>query len=119
LREVTTGDAHLSNLGVFAAPDRRLVFSINDFDETRPGPFEWDVKRRVASFAVAGRDQASTTSSARRCTSRSARGTGSRSPGTPPRATSTSSPRAAGASALRRALESDSGSGLRGTEEPA
>src|SRR3954471_4975530 len=39
------GDAHLSNFGVFAAPDRRLVFSINDFDETLPGPFEWDVKR--------------------------------------------------------------------------
>jgi uncharacterized protein (DUF2252 family) len=51
------GDAHLSNLGVFAAPDRRLVFSINDFDETLPGPFEWDLKRLVASFAVAGRDR--------------------------------------------------------------
>jgi hypothetical protein len=49
------GDAHLSNFGVFAAPDRRLVFSINDFDETHPGPFEWDVKRLAASFAVAGR----------------------------------------------------------------
>ena len=52
------GDAHLSNFGVFAAPDRRLVFSLNDFDETLPGPFEWDVKRLVASFAVAGRDRA-------------------------------------------------------------
>ncbi|HEX4525998.1 MAG TPA: DUF2252 domain-containing protein [Gaiellaceae bacterium] len=51
------GDAHLSNFGAFAAPDRRLVFSINDFDETHPGPFEWDVKRLVASFAVAGRDR--------------------------------------------------------------
>jgi uncharacterized protein (DUF2252 family) len=51
------GDAHLSNFGMFAAPDRRLVFSINDFDETLPGPFEWDVKRLVASFAVAGRDR--------------------------------------------------------------
>jgi uncharacterized protein (DUF2252 family) len=51
------GDAHLSNFGVFAAPDRRLVFDINDFDETSPGPFEWDVKRLVASFAVAGRDR--------------------------------------------------------------
>ena len=50
------GDAHLSNFGVFAAPDRRLVFSINDFDETLPGPFEWDVKRLAASFAVAGRE---------------------------------------------------------------
>jgi uncharacterized protein (DUF2252 family) len=50
------GDAHLSNFGVFAAPDRRLIFDINDFDETFPGPFEWDVKRLAASFAVAGRD---------------------------------------------------------------
>ena len=44
--------------GSFAAPDRRLVFSINDFDETLPGPFEWDVKRLVGSFAVAGRTAA-------------------------------------------------------------
>src|SRR5215218_691100 len=51
------GDAHLSNFGAFAAPDRRLVFSVNDFDETLPGPFEWDVKRLSASFAVAGRDR--------------------------------------------------------------
>ena len=51
------GDAHLSNFGVFASPDRRLVFSVNDFDETLPGPFEWDLKRLVASFAVAGRDR--------------------------------------------------------------
>src|SRR5512132_2502275 len=51
------GDAHLSNFGAFAAPDRRLVFSVNDFDETLPGPFEWDVERLVASFAVAGRDR--------------------------------------------------------------
>src|SRR5690349_20285087 len=51
------GDAHLSNFGAFAAPDRRLVFGVNDFDETLPGPFEWDVKRLVASFAVAGRDR--------------------------------------------------------------
>ena len=50
------GDAHLSNFGGFAAPDRQLVFDINDFDETLPGPFEWDLKRLVASFAVAGRD---------------------------------------------------------------
>jgi uncharacterized protein (DUF2252 family) len=50
------GDAHLSNFGGFAAPDRRLVFDVNDFDETLPGPFEWDLKRLVASFAVAGRD---------------------------------------------------------------
>jgi uncharacterized protein (DUF2252 family) len=51
------GDAHLANFGVFAAPDRRQVFSVNDFDETLPGPFEWDVKRLVASFAVAGRER--------------------------------------------------------------
>jgi uncharacterized protein (DUF2252 family) len=51
------GDAHLSNFGAYAAPDRRLVFSVNDFDETLPGPFEWDVKRLVASFEVAGRDR--------------------------------------------------------------
>ena len=55
------GDAHLSNFGIFAAPDRRRVFSINDFDETLPGPFEWDVKRLAASFEVAGRDLGLTT----------------------------------------------------------
>src|SRR5262249_15952100 len=55
MRAQLCGDAHLSNFGFFAAPDRRLVFSINDFDETLPGPFEWDVKRLAASFAVAGR----------------------------------------------------------------
>jgi uncharacterized protein (DUF2252 family) len=57
LRAQLCGDAHLSNFGAFAAPDRRLVFSVNDFDETLAGPFEWDVKRLVASFAVAGRDR--------------------------------------------------------------
>jgi uncharacterized protein (DUF2252 family) len=51
------GDAHLENFGVFAAPDRRLVFDVNDFDETLPGPWEWDVKRLAASFAVAGRER--------------------------------------------------------------
>ena len=51
------GDAHLSNFGIFAAPDRRLVFSINDFDETLPGPFEWDVKRLAASLAVVARER--------------------------------------------------------------
>jgi uncharacterized protein (DUF2252 family) len=50
------GDAHLSNFGAFASPERRLVFDINDFDETYPGPWEWDVKRLVASMVVAGRD---------------------------------------------------------------
>ncbi len=58
LRVQLCGDAHLSNFGGFAAPDRRLVFDVNDFDETLPGPFEWDLKRLVASFAVAGRDLA-------------------------------------------------------------
>ena len=57
LRTQLCGDAHLSNFGAFAAPDRRLVFSLNDFDETLPGPFEWDVKRLVTSFEVAGRDR--------------------------------------------------------------
>jgi uncharacterized protein (DUF2252 family) len=51
------GDAHLSNFGVFAAPDRRLVFDCNDFDETNPGPFEWDLKRLVASIEIAGRER--------------------------------------------------------------
>src|SRR5262245_24587102 len=51
------GDAHLSNFGIFAAPDRRLTFNVNDFDETLPGPFEWDLKRLAASFAVAGRER--------------------------------------------------------------
>jgi uncharacterized protein (DUF2252 family) len=51
------GDAHLSNFGSFAAPDRKIVFSVNDFDETLPGPFEWDVKRLAASFEVAGRER--------------------------------------------------------------
>jgi uncharacterized protein (DUF2252 family) len=49
------GDAHLSNFGVYASPERRLVFDINDFDETLPGPWEWDVKRLAASLAVAAR----------------------------------------------------------------
>jgi uncharacterized protein (DUF2252 family) len=50
------GDAHLSNFGGFAAPDRELVFDLNDFDETFPGPWEWDLKRLAASVAVAARD---------------------------------------------------------------
>ncbi len=51
------GDAHLSNFGVFASPERELMFDINDFDETLPGPWEWDVKRLAASFEIAGRDR--------------------------------------------------------------
>jgi uncharacterized protein (DUF2252 family) len=50
------GDAHLSNFGLFAAPDRSVIFDVNDFDETNPGPFEWDVKRLATSFILAGRD---------------------------------------------------------------
>ena len=51
------GDAHLSNFGVFGSPERKLLFDINDFDETLPGPWEWDVKRLAASMEVAGRDR--------------------------------------------------------------
>jgi uncharacterized protein (DUF2252 family) len=51
------GDAHLSNFGVFASPERKLIFDINDFDETLPGPWEWDVKRLAASFEIAGRNR--------------------------------------------------------------
>ena len=50
------GDAHLANFGVFASPERRLVFDLNDFDETERGPWEWDVKRLAASFVVASRE---------------------------------------------------------------
>jgi uncharacterized protein (DUF2252 family) len=51
------GDAHLSNFGVFGSPERKLLFDINDFDETLPGPWEWDVKRLAASFEVFGRER--------------------------------------------------------------
>ncbi|MGE5636824.1 MAG: DUF2252 domain-containing protein [Nocardioidaceae bacterium] len=54
------GDCHLSNFGVFATPERRLIFDINDFDETLPAPFEWDVKRLAASFVVAARSLGAT-----------------------------------------------------------
>ena len=59
------GDAHLSNFGGFASPERRLVFDLNDFDETLPGPWEWDVKRLAASFSLAGRDRGCTGSERR------------------------------------------------------
>jgi uncharacterized protein (DUF2252 family) len=52
------GDAHLSNFGVYASPERALVFDLNDFDETLPGPWEWDVKRLASSLEVAGRENA-------------------------------------------------------------
>jgi uncharacterized protein (DUF2252 family) len=55
LRAQLCGDAHVSNFGGYASPDRHLVFDLNDFDETLPGPWEWDVKRLVASLAIAGR----------------------------------------------------------------
>ena len=55
LRVQLCGDAHLANFGGFASPERELVFDLNDFDETLPGPFEWDVKRLAASFEVAAR----------------------------------------------------------------
>jgi uncharacterized protein (DUF2252 family) len=51
------GDAHLSNFGLFGTPERRMIFDINDFDETLPGPWEWDVKRLAASFEIMGRDR--------------------------------------------------------------
>ena len=60
------GDAHLSNFGAFASPERRLVFDVNDFDETLPGPFEWDVKRLAASLSVAGRDNGFTSKDCRK-----------------------------------------------------
>jgi uncharacterized protein (DUF2252 family) len=56
LRVQLCGDAHLSNFGAFAAPDRRLVFDLNDFDESLPGPWEWDLKRLAASFEIAARE---------------------------------------------------------------
>src|SRR4051794_11040850 len=56
LKVQVCGDAHVGNFGIFAAPDRRLVFDLNDFDETLPAPFEWDLKRLVASMVVAARD---------------------------------------------------------------
>ncbi|MGA2570795.1 MAG: DUF2252 family protein, partial [Terracidiphilus sp.] len=59
------GDAHVRNLGAYAAPDGRLVFDINDFDETIRGPFEWDLKRMAASLVLAGRAAGNKESSAR------------------------------------------------------
>jgi uncharacterized protein (DUF2252 family) len=66
LRTQVCGDAHLSNFGVFASAERTLVFDINDFDETLPGPWEWDVKRLVASLAVAGRNNGFSTKQRRK-----------------------------------------------------
>jgi hypothetical protein len=68
LRTQLCGDAHLSNFGAYASPERRLVFDINDFDETLPGPFEWDVKRLAASLVVAGRENGFTRKQYRKAT---------------------------------------------------
>jgi uncharacterized protein (DUF2252 family) len=62
------GDAHLSNFGLFASPERRLLFDLNDFDETLPGPFEWDVKRMAASFMIAARHNGFSKADARAAT---------------------------------------------------
>ncbi len=67
------GDAHLSNLGGFASPERRLLFDLNDFDETLPGPFEYDVKRMAASFTIAARNNGMTPAEARDATLASVR----------------------------------------------
>src|SRR5687768_1800127 len=62
------GDAHLSNFGAFASPERKLVFDVNDFDETLPGPFEYDVKRMAASFTIAARNNGFSKADARAAT---------------------------------------------------
>jgi uncharacterized protein (DUF2252 family) len=67
------GDAHLSNFGVFNGADRRLVFDLNDFDETSPGPFEWDLKRLTASVTIAGRNNDLTAKQIRSATRASVR----------------------------------------------
>ena len=67
------GDAHLSNFGVFASPERELLFDLNDFDETLPGPFEYDVKRMSASFAIAARNNGFTQAQMREATLASVR----------------------------------------------
>ena len=66
------GDAHLSNFGVYASPERTLLFDLNDFDETLPGPFEWDVKRMAASFTIAARNNGFTQAETRAAALRSA-----------------------------------------------
>src|SRR6476646_3857881 len=55
IRVQACGDCHLANFGAFATPERNIIFDINDFDETLPAPWEWDLKRLAASFVVAGR----------------------------------------------------------------
>ncbi|MEF3403155.1 DUF2252 domain-containing protein [Agromyces sp. CCNWLW203] len=68
------GDAHLSNFGVFGTPERKLAFDINDFDETLPGPWEWDLKRLAASFEVAGRSRGFSEAERREATVAAVRG---------------------------------------------
>ncbi|MEI6335959.1 MAG: DUF2252 domain-containing protein [Methylococcaceae bacterium] len=65
VRVQACGDCHLLNFGSFATPERRQIFAINDFDETLPAPWEWDIKRLVSSFLVAGRSNSFTTEEAR------------------------------------------------------
>jgi uncharacterized protein (DUF2252 family) len=77
------GDAHLSNFGAFASPERRLLFDVNDFDETLPGPFEYDVKRMAASFTVAGRNNGCSRGDARAAAREAPRPTGRRWPASP------------------------------------
>ena len=72
------GDAHLANFGMFASAERRLIFDINDFDETLPGPWEWDVKRLAASIEIAARENRIPAASAPRWRWRPCVGTGSR-----------------------------------------
>ncbi len=68
------GDAHLANFGTYASPERRLVFDLNDFDETLRGPWEWDVKRLAASFVLAGRHNGLDKKESRKVTQRAVRG---------------------------------------------
>jgi uncharacterized protein (DUF2252 family) len=72
IRVQLCGDAHLANFGGYAAPDRKLVFDLNDFDETLPGPWEWDLKRLAASVAVAARDRGFTAADSRAAVLRAA-----------------------------------------------
>src|SRR5215467_13160177 len=73
LKAQLCGDAHLSNFGAFASPERKLVFDLNDFDETLPGPFEYDVKRMAASFTIAARNNGFSPADARAATMASVR----------------------------------------------
>ena len=74
LRAQLCGDTHLSNFGVFNGADKHLVFDVNDFDETSPGPFEWDLKRLAASVTIAGRNNDLSTKKARAATKQATRG---------------------------------------------